>query len=52
MGINIGDGFFQILGEQGHIFWVLWVDLTLAILLILCVQQRVVPRNYYSLFIF
>ena len=44
-GINIGEGVFHIVGEQGHTFG--YLDrLTLAILFIsFFVQQRVVPRN-------
>ena len=50
-GINIGEGFCLMFGEQCHTFG-FWVDLTMAILFILIMQQRVVPRNYYYLLIF
>ena len=47
-GINIGEGFFQIVGEQGHTFGYLdRLDSGHIVHFIFLVQQRVVPRNYY-----
>ena len=47
-GINIGEGFFQIVGEQGHTFGYLYrLDSGHIVHFIFLVQQRVVPRNYY-----
>ena len=47
-GINIGEGFFQIVGEQGHTFGYLdRLDSGHIVHFIFFVQQRVVPRNYY-----
>ena len=52
-GINIGEGFFQIVGEQGHTFGYLdRLDSGHIVHFFFFVQQRVVPRNYYFLFIF
>ena len=52
MGINIGEVvFFRLWGNKAILLGI-WVDWTLAILFISFVQQRVVPRNYYYLFIF
>ena len=44
-GINIGEGFFLIVGEQGHTFG--YLDSGHIVHFIFFVQQRVVPRNYY-----
>ena len=47
-GINIGEGFFLIVGEQGHTFGYLdSLDSGHIVHFIFFVQQRVVPRNYY-----
>ena len=51
-GINIGEFFFQIVGEQRHTFGYLGrLDSDHIVHLIFFVQQMVVPRNYYFLFI-
>ena len=45
-GINIGEVFFQIVGNNAILLGI-WIDWTLAILFIsFFMQQRVVPRNY------
>ena len=45
--------FFQIVGEQGHTFGYLGrLDSGPIVHFIFFVQQMVVPRNYYFLFIF
>ena len=49
-GINIGESFFKILGEQYHIFGYLSrLDSGHILLILFCVQRKVVPGNYYYL---